>query len=147
MDTSETIILCHQAYCEAAGIEPDALRLNVVFQRWWFDMISEYQIEPNDVKLIVKGRLRANRGRSDASFHSSIQLSRMIRRDDTRAVIYEELLTIKSAMRKRSIDPARAAALRATGRSDQPTPQNIIPIKTQTANALEQVASELRKNA
>lgn len=110
------INLLHQAYLDATGYE---LNLSGPDERRWFEAIK-FGIEPDHVRLVVKARLRgiAAGDRKEAS----IYLRNLIGDEDTLAEFAMELAAIKAGMRKKVFVPAKAEALRATGRPDEPEP-------------------------
>ena len=111
---SPDINALHLAYIDATGYE---LRLSGPDERRWYEA-SKFGITPDDVKLVVKARLRGivTGDRKPAS----IYLRNLIGDEDMLAEFAMELAAIKATQRKRLYAPGKAEVLRVTGREDEP---------------------------
>lgn len=104
----------HQAYCEARGIE---LNLNPHSERLWLTA-HLWGITPDDVKLVVKLRMRLNA--TPGSGQWSLLINRLIGDEADLDVFTNQLAVAKAQMRKKVFAPAKQEVLRATGRPDEP---------------------------
>lgn len=111
---NEQVNLLHTAYCEASGID---LPLNPRSERLWFEA-ERWGITPDDVKLVVKLRIRLNSVPGSGQW--SLLINRLIGDEADLDVFTNQLAVAKAQMRKRVYTPAKAEALRATHRPDEP---------------------------
>jgi hypothetical protein len=102
----------HAAFCEASGKES---MLMPHFERCWLEMLN-YGVTPDDVKLVVKGRLKKNMTKG---YNFSIALIKLIDGDANQANFMDELAEIRAAMRKPTHNPAKVQVLRESGRSGE----------------------------
>ncbi len=111
---SPDINALHLAYIDATGYE---LRLSGPDERRWYEA-SKFGITPDDVRLVVKARLRGivTGDRKPAS----IYLRNLIGDEDMLAEFAMELAAIKATQRKRVYAPGKQAVLEATGRAGEP---------------------------
>jgi hypothetical protein len=72
-------------------------------------------VSPDDLKLCVKARLAFNR---NSMCKKGIELKHLCRDEENIAVLINEVAVIRADMRIRVVDPAKASALRSTGRPD-----------------------------
>lgn len=111
---SPDINALHLAYIDATGYE---LRLSGPDERRWYEA-SKFGITPDDVRLVVKARLRGivTGDRKPAS----IYLRNLIGDEDMLAEFAMELAAIKATQRKRVYAPGKASVLKATARESEP---------------------------
>lgn len=104
----------HQAYTDSTAYE---LELNATDERRWYEA-SKFGITPDDVRLVVKARLRGivTGDRKPAS----IYLRNLIGDEDMLAEFAMELAAIKATQRKRLYVPGKAQVLRDTHRPEEP---------------------------
>lgn len=111
---NDNVNLLHTAYCEASGID---LPLNPRSERLWFEA-ERWGITPEDVKLVVKLRLKLNA--TPGSGQWSLLINRMIGDEADLDVFTNQLAIAKAQLRKKVYTPAKAEALRSTHRPDEP---------------------------
>lgn len=108
----ETIESLHLSYCFAAGLD---LRLNPAYERWWFEALK-WGVTPDDVKLVVKWRIRetnANRG------NWSIQIHKLIRDEEDLAIFVNQAAVARAELRAVKHPPGKIEVLRASGRETE----------------------------
>ena len=118
MTTQEQIGKLHQAYCEATGFD---LALNAHSERLWFNALA-WSITPDDVRLVVKGRIKRNQ---TLQYKLSLHLNKLIGDESDLAQFTNELAEIRAHMRKPVFNPGKKEALEATGRSGEPEPPKV----------------------
>ena len=109
--TSEITAL-HEAYCSSAGLD---LRLNASSERAWFNAVK-WGVTPDDVRLVVKWRLREN---AQQNGHWSLLIHRLAGDDDALAVFCNQAAMAQAELRKPRMDPGKVVVLEATGRSGE----------------------------
>lgn len=107
------ILPLHQAYCDATGYD---LSLNSSSERIWL-AVHRFGFSADDVKLIVKGRIKRNQA---LSYKRSLLIHRIFGDEDDLAVAANELAEIRAEMRKPKFDAGKVAVLAATGRPTEP---------------------------
>lgn len=115
-----TIASLHQAYTEATSFD---LPLNYVFQQVWLVASKEpWCLQPDDVKLVVKERLRGivKQERRTASIYLRNLIGTLGDQDGPLAEFQMELAAIRSRMRKPVHDAGKVVVLEATGRPTEP---------------------------
>jgi hypothetical protein len=120
----------HAAYNEASAQE---CPLMPHFERCWVEMLS-YGVTPDDVKLVVKGRLKKNLTKG---YDFSISLNKLIDGDANQANFINELSQIKAGMRKPKHCPSKVAVLEQSGRSGE--------IEQGPARSLSELLAGMRK--
>lgn len=115
-----TIVSLHQAYTEATSFD---LPLNYVFQQVWLVASKEpWCLQPDDVKLVVKERLRGivRQERRTASIYLRNLIGTLGDQDGPLAEFQMELAAIRARMRKPAYDAGKVLVLKATGRQAEP---------------------------
>lgn len=103
----------HQAYLDATGYE---LALNMVTERFWLTA-HQWGITPDDVKLVVKGRIKRN---LTLNYKRSLLIHRLVGDEECLAEFTNELAEIRAHMRKPVFDNGKVVVLEATGRETEP---------------------------
>lgn len=110
----------HTAYCDATSFD---LPLNYVFQQVWLVASKEpWCLQPDDVKLVVKERLRGivKQERRTASIYLRNLIGTLGDQDGPLAEFQMELAAIRARMRKPAHDSGTVVVLEATGRPTEP---------------------------
>jgi hypothetical protein len=128
---NEQVNLLHQAYCEASGLD---LPLNPRSERLWYHA-HHWGIGPEDVKLVVKLRMRLNSTPGSGTW--SLLINRLIGDEADLDVFTNQLAVAKAQMRKKVFAPAKQDVLRATHRPDEP--------EAQGARSVSEVFDAMRK--
>jgi len=110
----------HTAYCESTAFD---LPLNYVFQQVWLVASKEpWCLQPDDVKLVVKERLRGivKQERRTASVYLRNLIGTLGDQDGPLSEFQMELAAIRARMRKPAHDAGKVVVLGATGRPTEP---------------------------
>lgn len=110
----------HQAYCDSTSYD---LPLNYVFQQVWLVASKEpWCLQPDDVKLVVKERLRGivKQERRTASIYLRNLIGTLGDQDGPLAEFQMELAAIRARMRKPQYEAGKMIVLEATGRPTEP---------------------------
>ncbi len=113
----------HDAFCGAIGYE---VPLHGCTERYWFEALK-MGMTPDDVRLVVKGRLQ--RIRDGVRHPESLYIRNVVGSEEAISNALEEAAAIRAKMRIKTFSPGKAEVLRATGRSDEPEQARMIPIK------------------
>jgi hypothetical protein len=106
----------HAAFLSARGLDPDDLPLDPCSERQWLNASRvPWCITPDDVKLVVKARMKLNAAGGKWSLH----IRRLVGDEDDLSQFKMELAEIKAAMRKPVHNPAKVTVLRESGRSGE----------------------------
>jgi len=128
-DPAEQILQLHRLYVEQTG---HAVSLGFDRERAWFDFLARGWTE-DDLRLVIekiKSGIRRGERRPGA-----LKFRNLIVQLD---YFDEDLAEARAAARVKRMDPARAAVLRATGRSDAPP--------SGTAKAVSEVALKVLRD-
>jgi hypothetical protein len=104
----------HAAFLSARGLDPDDLPLDPCSERQWLQA-HNWGIKPDDVKLVVKARMKLNAAGGKWSLH----IRRLVGDEDDLSQFKMELAEIKAGMRKPTHNPAKALVLVQSGRSGE----------------------------
>lgn len=110
----------HQAYCDSTSFD---LPLNYVFQQVWLVASKEpWCLQPDDVKLVVKERIRliARQERRTASVYLRNLIGTLGDQDGPLSEFQMELAAIRARMRKPQYEAGKMIVLEATGRPTEP---------------------------
>lgn len=110
----------HQAYCESTSYD---LPLNYVFQQVWLVASKEpWCLQPDDVKLVVKERLRGivKQERRTASVYLRNLIGTLGDQDGPLSEFQMELAAIRARMRKPQYEAGKMLVLEQSGRPTEP---------------------------
>lgn len=105
----------HKSFCEATSRD---LPMNPAFSRWWYDSL-QYGVTPEMVKAVMESRMKREYSTAGMRLHC-LSLRHCIGDEDRLAQFVDEAAQIAAAKRKKVYSPAKAEALRATHRPDEP---------------------------
>jgi hypothetical protein len=128
----ELILELHSAWCSSRGLD---VPINAAFERHWFEA-HKAGIEPDDIKLVVKHRLKLNQATQSGW---SLNVHRLVGSDDDLAMFFTHLAEARAAMRKPVYDAGKVVVLGATGRETEP--------KQPPARSVKDVIAGLREAA
>jgi hypothetical protein len=104
----------HAAFLSARGLDPDDLPLDPCSERQWLQA-HQWGISPDDVKLVIKARMKLNAAGGKWSLH----IRRLVGDEDDLSQFKMELAEIKAGMRKPKHCPSKVAVLEQSGRSGE----------------------------
>lgn len=90
--------------------------MTMCYERW-FSLAHHDGITPEGLALCIAARKRFNVA---SSCKKSLLLHRLLRDEEDRAIVLNEIAEAMALMRVRVMDPGKASVLRATGRPDAP---------------------------
>lgn len=106
------ILELHAAWCWARGLD---VPINVAFERHWYEA-NRAGIAPDDVKLVIKHRLKLNR---DNKGGWSLNVHRLVGSEDDLAMFFTHLAEARATMRKPVHAAGKIEVLRSTGRETE----------------------------
>lgn len=101
------------AYNAAMGLD---LAMNGAYERWLVEA-SDAGLTPDDLGLAIRARLKFN---ASGGFRKGTLLHHFVMGDDAIAITLNEAALVRSSMRVKVLDPAKASVLKATGRPATP---------------------------
>ena len=110
----------HQAYCDATGFE---LPLQYVFAQLWLVASKDpWCLQPDDVKLVVKDRIKliTLQERRTACVYIRNLIGTLGDQDGPLSEFQMELAAIRARMRKPVYEAGKMIVLEATGRETEP---------------------------
>lgn len=109
----------HQAFKDSTGWD---LPLSAHDEQRWLYAIRVFNVTPDDVKLVVKERIRliARQERRTASIYLRNLIGTLGDQDGPLAEFQMELAAIRARMRKPVHDSGKVVVLEATGRPTEP---------------------------